>query len=87
MSELSSTPGIDSWRALKRLAGRAVRSGFVVAVAATWVAFWGLVVRLQFLQGEFLSAAVTGLAFVLPAIVGLVAFIDPLPDPRRLVPS
>lgn len=59
----------------------------MVAVAATWIAFWGLVVRIQVIQVEYLSAAVTALVFVLPAVVGLAAFLDPLPDPQRLVPA
>ena len=59
----------------------------MILAAVAWVVFWGLIVRLQFLQDEFLSAAVTGIAFVLPAVVLLVAYLDGLPDARRLVPG
>ena len=75
------------WRVAKRRAAGLLRTALVVTIAATWIAFWGLVVRIQVVQAEYLSAAVTGLLFVVPAVVGLVAFLDLLPDPRALVPA
>lgn len=93
MSDATATQATDdperrgSVDTIIEAAEAAVKRGFVIAVALTWVAFWGIVVRLQFVQDEFLSAAVTGLAFILPAFVGLIAYLDPLPDPRRLVPG
>lgn len=85
----ATSPGDDGLDlgAAKRLAAAAARNGLVIAFALTWMAFWGLVARLQLLQGEFLSAAVTGVALVLPAVVGLAAYLHPRPASARLVPG
>lgn len=36
-----------------------------------WITFWGLVVRLHYRHGDMANAAVTGVVYVLPAILGL----------------
>lgn len=75
------------WPDLKAFASTILYKSVVLAVAATWIAFWGLVIRLHLLQGAFVSAVVVGLLFVIPAIVGLSAYLGPLPDSKRLVPT
>lgn len=55
-----------------RIAGRL----FLVEVAVLngvvgWTYFWGLVVRLHYLEGDVANAALTGGVFVVPAILGL----------------
>lgn len=64
-----------------------LRKLVVVALVAGWVTFWGLVMRVQVTQQEFVSATVVGVLFVLPAVVGLTGYLYRLPDPRRLVPT
>lgn len=84
MTDHSSTDA-SGWRAVKRRAAALLRTAIVLAVAATWIAFWGIVVRIQLLQLQYLSAAFTVLLFVLPAAVGVFAYLDPLPDPGRAI--
>lgn len=76
-----------SWPALKAFASTVFRTAAVLVVGAAWIAFWALVVRIQLIQQEFLSAGVVGLLFIVPAIVGLGAYLGLLPDPQRLIPS
>ena len=59
----------------------------VLVVVGTWIAFWGLVMRLHLLQGAYVSAGVVGLLFVVPAILGISAYLGPLPDPQRVIPT
>lgn len=64
-----------------------LRKLIVVVLVGSWAVFWGLVMRLQVTQQEFLSATVVGLLFIVPALAGLSAYLDPLPNPGRLIPS
>lgn len=52
-----------------------LRRVFVTGVVLTWLAFWGLVTRLHVEMGDFVSAGVVGVLFVLPALVGLVYYL------------
>lgn len=79
-----SPPG---WAGLKAAASTAFYNSAVLVLVATWIVFWGLVMRIHIIQGQLLSASVVGLLFVIPAIVGLSAYFGPLPDPGRLVPG
>lgn len=92
MLERESLDGRDvEWPTSGREVTAWVTSGLrkliVVVLVAVWVGFWGLVMRLQVTQGEFVSATVVGVLFVLPALVGLTAYLDRLPGPGRLVPT
>lgn len=55
---------------LQRYGSSLVRLAVVSVAAVTWVIFWGLVARLHVITGEFISALVVGVLFVLPAILG-----------------
>lgn len=76
---------------LKAMVSALLVKAAVLLVAATWIVFWGLVIRIHVLQEQFLSAGVVALLFIVPAIVGLSAYLDPLPDPigwlRRTGPA
>jgi hypothetical protein len=64
--------GIDwtGWSEFKRYGTHILRELGLGVTAITWVTFWGLVVKLHLQQGDFISAAVVGVLFVLPAFVG-----------------
>lgn len=47
----------------------------VTVVVITWLTFWGLVTRLHVEMGDFVSAVVVGVLFVLPALVGFVYYL------------
>jgi len=49
------------------------RELLVTGLTAGWVVLWGLTVRLHYIKGDVLDAALTTLVFVLPA-VGLFAW-------------
>lgn len=66
---------------LKALVSTVFVKAAVLLVAATWIVFWGLVIRIHLLRQELLSAGVVALLFIVPAILGLIAYLDPLPDP------
>lgn len=87
LSDFSRSEALRDWSDLKATASTVLYTAAILVVAATWVVFWGMVIRLHLLQGEFLSAFVVGLLFVVPALVGLSAYLGPLPDPSRLVPT
>lgn len=87
LSDFSRSEAPRDWSDLKATASTILYTAAILVVAATWVVFWGMVIRLHLLQGDLLSAVVVGLLFVVPAIVGLSAYFGPLPDPARLVPT
>lgn len=49
------------------------RELLVTGLTAGWLVLWGLTVRLHYIEGDVLDAALTTLVFVLPA-VGLFAW-------------
>lgn len=85
VTRLDRLEALRSWPDLKAFASTVFRAAAILVVGATWIAFWALVMRLQLNQQEFLSAGVVGLLFVVPAIVGLGAYLGLLPE--RLIPS
>lgn len=67
--------GVPELGRIKRSVSTFLWLAVVTGVGLGWVAFWGLVARLQLRLGDFVSAAVVGLLFVLPAIAGLAYFL------------
>lgn len=69
--------GIDwpSRTAFKHYSARLLRGAILAVVASSWVAFWGLVVRLHLRQGDLASAAVVTLLFVVPALLGFAYYL------------
>lgn len=66
---------VPNWTEFKHYGSRLLRWAILTVGGITWVAFWGLVVRLHVQLGDIVSASVVSLLFVLPAIIGYLYYL------------
>lgn len=77
---LPSVGGSPDVGQIRRYGSTIVRLIAVTVLLLGWLAIWGVVLRLHLLMGDFVSAGIVGVTFVVPAIGGFVLYLrDSLP--------
>lgn len=72
---LSFSSGLPSAGQVSTFVSTILKRLLVILVFIIWVFLWGLVARLHFRMGDLGSAAVVGLLFVVPAVIGVVHYV------------